>query len=379
MKRKFLLTLTAAMALALCACGNSAASDSTAADTPDTEAVDTEDIAEDDTEEADDIDDEYTDDEYVIKPDLAFDTFVLWLEFDNREFGDGDDYMESYINSEYGCTVYNQRYAVELTEDPDYEAALKDTACSLAQSLTGQEWTADDLVDFTWQEESLLTETITYPVYGATYQTGANEDTFTWKLILFYTDTDEYAFAVTAQADDYAAVSDDIDLTFDSLYLDMPYYDDDPFGETAKLHFDEDVFSQYGIDVQPYTVVTSSEIDDISYFTEDGSFFYYNECDYLGFDEDTLAEGFTDMALIDCGSAPETMELTEDPDLTAVVGYQAYQTTWTDGENEDARVYEAKCFISEDRAYMFIISVSADREEDYAAVKDAIFASLVLE
>ena len=362
MKKKNLVLMIVCSALLLGACGNE---DVVTTSTESEKQTESESVSEVVTEIVD------TEEEEIPSATLTFDESILDLALDHTEFGEGEDYDDYYLDAEgYVSAISRRAYFVDPDEDMDFylEAAAKE----LAQT--------EDIKDFSTYEAADLSVQLSYDICGASFTVGENEDTTAWEMILFFTDTNEYALAIKCPVDGKEDYDDAIASTFESIEL--IDFNDLPDMEEAWKPVAQLTWSDWGDlsedQMQPYTTISSSDMYDEEYMTEDGCFMYYNMCDFDTYSDRTPEEGFAELAATISGSEISDWTFESDETVTAVVTYPAYQASWTAGGSEDMRIYQMKCFVTDDRSYSLTISISADYEDEYAASRDAIFGSLEL-
>ena len=192
------------------------------------------------------------------------------------------------------------------------------------------------VADYQDSQNQSLTEKFTYPVYDASFTTGANEDTCLWNMFLLQTDTHTYAYAFRMDADYAEELEGQYRSAVDALALmDASAMADDPSARGESLEdfiafFD--TWYQYG-DLNAESIRLNG----------DGTWEYRNA---LNDDGTFLTSGTTVLQLISAdGSHVADVSLNEDGDLMLTPVTERLSSVYADAafvRESESIAYEAQ-------------------------------------
>lgn len=201
------------------------------------------------------------------------------------------------------------------------------------------------VADYQDSQNQSLTEKFTYPVYDASFTTGANEDTCMWNMLLLQTDTHTYAYAFRMDADYAEELEGQYRSAVDALALmDASAMADDPSARGESLEdfiafFD--TWYQYG-DLNAESIRLNG----------DGTWEYRNALNddgtggYLYDDGSFLTSGTTVLQLISAdGSHVADVSLNEDGDLMLTPVTERFSSVYADAafvRESESIAYEAQ-------------------------------------
>ncbi|MBO4396354.1 MAG: hypothetical protein J5819_08415 [Eubacterium sp.] len=204
--------LIATMAFALTACGDdsqpaaadsgsAAATEAPATEAPATEEPATEAPAAEDTGSGDVADDDSFNGFYLSGGEYILIGTSLVVD----EKNDDGTYFVQNVSDDGMLTVYQQG-GISL---PDENTPEEEYALNLATGLS--ETGAND--DARIKPSNEYSETMTYPVYVASFTSGSNEDTRQWWVYITFSDSGVYLYGINTPADadpDAGAIADEV-------------------------------------------------------------------------------------------------------------------------------------------------------------------------
>ena len=149
------------------------------------------------------VEEENTDNLYVLKGDMPLE--VTKLQEKNYKKG-----------------TYNYQYQTEGAITTVYQVCFENTLGGAEADKDYAEIAAESIVEkecynISVEENETYTESMSYPVYIVSYQTGSNEDTRVWEAYTMVTDAYTYIYAFSTAAD-YA---DEYEETYQEIFTSL--------------------------------------------------------------------------------------------------------------------------------------------------------------